>query len=211
MLSIGRRTLISGALAFGAVPLRARAGPPASGRLGFAVSRNGKLVGQHLMTFITNGDTISVSTDADLVIKIGPVPVFRYKHHCQERWKGGRIVDLRSRTDSNGKIETVNATRTPTAVILEGNAGRITAPAAAAPLTHWNAAVLEGPLFNPQTGKMLKVSAADRGRDQLAGAPATHWSLRGESTIDDWYDAGGVWLALKGVLNDKSIMEYKRI
>jgi hypothetical protein len=211
MPSIDRRTLITGALALGAVPLRALAGAPAGGRLRFEVSRNGKPVGEHQMTFVINGDAISVSTEADMVVKIGPVPVFKYKHHCEERWKAGRIIGLKSHTDSNGKIETVTATRTSTAVILEGDAGQITAPAAAAPLSHWNSAAFEGPLFNPQTGKMLKVTAADRGADRVAGVMATHWTLRGESNIDDWYDAGGVWLALRGVLDDKSIMEYKRI
>ena len=37
------------------------------------------------------------------------------------------------------------------------------------------------------------------------------WQIRGEAEIDDFYDAQGNWLALKGKLEDGSRMEYRRI
>ena len=40
---------------------------------------------------------------------------------------------------------------------------------------------------------------------------ATRWSLRGESQIDNWYDQGGAWAALRGRLTDGSTMEYRRL
>jgi hypothetical protein len=40
---------------------------------------------------------------------------------------------------------------------------------------------------------------------------ANHWAVRGEAEIDDWYDANGQWQALRGKLDDGSMMEYRRI
>ncbi len=214
-MTLDRRTLITGALALSACPLAALAAPPAGGRLRFIVSRNGKDVGEHLMSFAVSGDTVSVTTDASLRIKLGPVPVFRYTHHAEEKWKAGRIETLSTRTNSNGKLETVQASRTANGVAVQSNKGRIMAPAAANPLSHWNSAILDGPLFNPQTGKMLQLTAARKGREQVALASgakvaASRWSLTGETMIDDWYDSAGVWVALRGLLEDKSTMEYRR-
>ena len=65
-----------------------------------------------------------------------------------------------------------------------------------------------------ETGRNLKVVASRRPgapADPVPGKPpATGWSLRGEAEIDNWYDDAGVWLALRGRLPDKSIMQYRR-
>jgi hypothetical protein len=34
--------------------------------------------------------------------------------------------------------------------------------------------------------------------------------LRGDQQIDEWYDDNGVWGGLRGVLPNKSILEYRR-
>jgi len=83
-------------------------------------------------------------------------------------------------------------------------------------LTHWNAAALDGPLFNPQLGKIMKVRTARAGREsvQLADGgsiPATRWTIRGEAEIDNWYDAAGAWAGLRGKLEDGSTMIYRRL
>ena len=60
------------------------------------------------------------------------------------------------------------------------------------------------PLFNPQNGKLLKVTSPAR------SSPATG-QIRGDAEIDDYYDASGAWLALKGKLDDGSQVEYRRV
>ena len=215
MLSLDRRTLITTGLALAALPLTARAGPPGSGRLSFAVFRNGHRIGEHQLVFSRTGDGVKVVADARMTVKVGPVPVFRYTHHSEERWTGAQLDELETRTSSNGKIETVTAERAAGAISIESLTGKISAPASAAPFSHWNSAVMDRPLFNPQTGKLLKVTTTRAGSDQVALASgamvaATRWRVRGETEIDDWYDGSGVWVALKGVLKDKSVMEYRR-
>jgi len=211
---VSRRALLALGLATFAAP--ALAAPPRAGRLAFAVFRNGVEVGRHRMTFQGPADAPRVLTEVEMLVKLGPVPVFRYRHTADERWADGRFASLETRTDANGKVRRVAARRTPGGVVIEAGKSRIVAPAAAAPLTHWNAEILSGPLFNPQEGKLLRISAARRGPDTIRTAEgdslrATRWSLRGEAEIDNWYDEAGAWAALSGKLPDGSRMEYRRL
>ena len=154
------------------------------------------------MSFSGDPASPTVTSDVDMVIKLGPVPVYKYRHHAVERWTGGRFAGLETATNGNGKFQKVSARRTDAGVIIESGKGKITGPANAAPFTHWNPDVFGKPLFNPQEGRMLKVTATRK---------SSTWSIRGEAEIDDTYDAEGVWNALSGKLEDGSRMEYKRI
>ncbi|WP_300573032.1 DUF6134 family protein [Phenylobacterium sp.] len=213
-MPLTRRSLIIAGASALATP--AFAAVPANGRLAFAVFRGQDKVGEHLMRFSPSGSGLTVSTEVEMRVKLGPIPVFRYAHTATERWRDNRFASLATRTDTNGKVEQVKAEATGSGVAIEGPSGRLTAPAAAAPLTHWNAAALSGPLFNPQLGKIMKVRTARAGREsvQLADGrsiPATRWTLRGEAEIDNWYDAAGAWAGLRGRLEDGSTMIYRRL
>lgn len=211
MDALSRRTVVAMGVALFGAPRAA-----AAGSLAFAVFRNGVRVGEHQMTFSGPAEDVAVRTEVSLLVKLGPVPVYRYTHRALERWRGGRFSSLETTTNGNGRVQTVSARREADAVTIEASGGRIRAPAAALPLTHWKAAALSGPLFNPQEGKLLRLTARRVGVEQVklaSGAliPATRWSLRGESQIDNWYDQGGAWAALRGRLVDGSTMEYRRL
>lgn len=199
-----------------ALPSFATAAVPANGRLSFAVFRNGDRVGEHVMRFSRSGSGIDVSTDAEMIVKLGPVPVFRYTHTATERWRGGDFAALSTQTNSNGKRERVSAEASGSGVRIEGSSGQVNAPAGTAPLTHWNTAAFDGPLFNPQLGKLLKVNVSRGGRERVQTAAgdslsATRWSVRGEAEIDNWYDGEGVWAGLRGKLEDGSTLLYRRL
>lgn len=210
-----RRALLAAGLLSAVGAGRGLAAAPASGRLSFVVLRNGAIVGEHHMTFSGEASSPRVTTEVEMVIKLGPVPVFRYRHAAEERWVAGRFASLQTRTDANGKSRSVSARRTDAGVVIDTSAGRIAAPPDAAPLTHWNTAAFAEPLFNPQEGKLLKIAARRGGVEAVrtadgASLRATRWSLRGEAEIDNWYDASGAWAALRGKLPDGSTMEYRR-
>jgi hypothetical protein len=199
-LALPRRAVLAGGLAlpFLATPVFA-----AGRALSFAVFRNGTKIGEHHVAFTGDGDALTATADATMTVRLGPVPVFKYKHHAVERRIGGAFASLEAATDSNGKREHVSAERAASGVRIINASGAITAPAAANPLTHWNPRVFNGPLFNPQTGKMLKAVARK--------VAPNHWAIRGEAEIDDFYDDAGAWLALRGRLEDGSRMEYRRV
>ncbi|WP_293904593.1 DUF6134 family protein [Phenylobacterium sp.] len=199
-LVIGRRELIVGGVGLALVPGAALAGP---NRLAFQVFRNGTKVGEHVVAFTGDDGARTATTNVAMTVKIGPVPVFKYKHQAIEKWVGGKWVSVDTTTDNNGKVQKVSAKAMGSYVQIEGPSGAVRGPADALPLSHWNQGNFGKPLFNQQEGKLLKVRCT-----QVAPG---HWSVRGDAEIDDFYDASGTWTALQGKLEDGSKMEYRRI
>lgn len=197
---VGRRELLAAGVGL-LVPGVALAAPPP--RLAFQVFRNGTKVGEHVITFSGDDASRTVSTEVAMTVKVGPVPVYKYKHSALERWVGGKWTSIDTTTNGNGKITKASGRAMGSYVQITGPHGPSRGPAEAVPLSHWNQASFGKPLFNPQEGKMLKV--------QCARVGAGHWQIRGEAQIDDFYDPAGDWLALKGKLEDGSKLEYRRI
>jgi len=195
--AISRRGLLLGLAALAPAP--ALAAPQV---LTFAAYRNGTKIGEHRVTFRTDGGERTAAIEADMIVKLGPVPVFRYRHEASERWSAGRFAHLRAFTNGNGHKQRVAAEALADAVAIEASSGRRMAPAGASPLSHWNTAAFAGPLFNPTDGKLLRVT--------VRRVSSGHWAIRGEAEIDDFYDEGGSWRALKGRLWDGSKIEYRR-
>jgi len=210
------RRLILAAGALAAAPGPLLAAPPPNRRLAFAVLRNGERIGEHRMTFSGNADSLTVSTEVAMTVKLGGVTVYRYRHTAREFWAEGRFESLESVTDATAGDRKVSARRTPAGVLICTGRREVTAPAGTAPLTHWNPKVFGGRLFNPQEGDLVRITAAPRGLRPVLLADgrsidAQVWSLRGEAEIDNWYDRAGVWTGLKGRLKDGSVIEYRRI
>jgi hypothetical protein len=177
----------------------------AAGRsLNFAVFRNGSKIGEHHVNFSGEGDLLTASTDATMTVKIGPVPVFRYHHRALEKRTDGVFASLETTTTTNGKDEHVTAERTGGGVRVDCTYGKTTLAADTNPMTHWNPLIFGGPpLFNPQTGKILKVKTIK--------VTPRHVTIRGEAEIDDYYDETGAWQSLTGKLDDGSKVEYRRV
>ncbi len=200
-LLIARRELILGGAGLALVPGAAFAALP--NKLAFQVFRNGTKVGEHQVVFTGDDNARTATTNVAMTVKLGPVPVFKYKHQAIEKWVDGKWVSADTTTDNNGKMLKVTARAMPGYVQINGPAGAVRGPADALPLSHWNQGNFGKPLFNQQEGKLLKVKCTQVG--------AGHWAIRGDAEIDDYYDGSGNWTALKGKLDDGSSMEYRRV
>ena len=182
----------------------------------FQVIRGGSKIGSHSVRVATSGDRQVATIMAEMLVKIGPVPVFRYRHEATETWDGPRFVSLVSRSVSNGKVETVDASASAEGVkIVRSGGATLIAAANANPLTHWNRDALKRPLFNPQTGALLKCAIARRGVETVRyvdgrAVQATAFVITGEADIIDWYDADGAWAALQAKGPDGSAIVYRR-
>ena len=211
-----RREVVIGSLAaLGAAATRAAPYPPS---LAFAAFRNGVRIGEQTMQFTADADSLEVRTRADFAVKLGPLTLFRYRHQAVERWRGGRFESLETHTDAGGKRQSVNAERSPAEVVISSDALRtpFRARPDILPFTHWNRAIVRAPLFNPQTGALLHLTASSLGRGPVALAGGTsimaeRIGFTGEVAIDDWYDDAARWTALRGRLADGSTLDYRRM
>jgi hypothetical protein len=202
--ALSRRAVLVQGLAGGLIlPLAPGLAMAAPRNLTFAVFRNNARIGEHHIAFVGDGDSFSATTEADMTVKLGPVPVFKYRHHAVETLRGGAFASLETSSTSNGKQEHVTAEKTAAGVSVDCPSGKAMLPASAGPLNHWNARNFAGPLFNPETGKLMKVAVAKAG--------AGHWTLRGEVEMDDFYDDAGNWSGAKAKGTDGSTIEYRRI
>jgi hypothetical protein len=214
--ALTRRTLVAGGLA--CLPLasaRAVATPSHKTPIAFDVWRNDQMIGAHMVEFEGDEADLKVRTHVDLLVKFGPIPVFRYTFRSLETWRGGVFSALDSEAETNGRRDQVHAISGPSGVTIQTVRGRShTAPADALPLSHWNPRALRNPLFNPQTGAVLKERIGRQDGETLRlpdgrAIPTTKITLVGDSEIIDWYDAAGAWIALRGRLKDGSYLDYR--
>ena len=213
---IGRRAVLGTSFALAAGAARAGTGEPANERVNFSVLRKGSAIGTHAIAFQRAGNVLEAHIDVSMSVGIGPITLFRYRMTGVETWREDRFAEIETTTDNDGEKLHIAARRGAAGVVVDSSKlGRATLPADALPLTHWSIRCMSAPLFNPQDGKPMQLTVKPLGAARVAlvsGADvnATRYSLTGESTLDDWYDANNVWTALRAVATDGSIIEYRR-
>jgi len=212
---IFRRTLVAAPVVLAAA--RTFAAEPAGGRLGFTIVRKGSDIGSHTLTFRRTGNVLAVSIEVKIAVSFGPITLYRYAMSGVETWRDDKFAELETTSNDDGTALHVTARQTDAGVAIDSKTeGKRTLPTGILPLTHWNIANMTAPLFNPQDGKPMKLTVKNLGADSVALAnggkvPATHYSLTGEATLDDWYDADGVWTALRALGTDGSVIDYRRM
>jgi hypothetical protein len=217
---MNRRTMLGGfaALSVARAACAAEASPiPASGSLGFRVVRNGDEIGKHVLTFRQEGELLRVDVVVDIVVTLGPIAVFRYVHRSSETLRGGLLIAAEGRTDDDGKQASMSARLGPGGLQVQGSTGgNYTAPAGAMMASHWNHRELDGPMINPQGGKLMRpvVTRYPEGQIALASGrnvAAKRFNLSGDAKLDLWYDRAETWTATRFVAEDGSEVLYQRV
>ena len=216
--NMDRRLFLGGACAslLGSGAAQASILAPPGNRLAFAVLREGKDIGTHVLTFIRTGDVWTIQVAIDLLIKLGPVPLFRYQHRATEIWNGASFASIEAQTNDDGARTTLRAQRGPDAVLVDSSQqGKYEAPANALPSTHWNRRMLDGPFINTQTGQLMKSAVSSRGAGVVETASGRNVSVRryeiaGPPVLETWYDERLTWAGLQFKARDGSQIIYKR-
>jgi len=212
---IGRRgLLVCGTALAGTSPTISPALPPV---LAFDVVRDGNRVGQHQVAFRQDGGMVTATIAVEIIVRLGPIVLYRYNHNGRETWRDGEFESLTTETNDSGTRFKVSMTRTAANVVVDsGSRPPAAMPRETIPLTHWNARCMERPLVNPQDGVPVTSSVVVHGEDTVGLANgqmvrARHFSLVGVVTLDDWYDATPLWTALRTKAHDGSTVEYRRV
>jgi len=202
-------------LVLGAAPALSPAADPAPRRWHFTVFLDGRAIGQHDFVLTRQGDDFTVDTAAHFAVTVAFIPVYRYVHQDHERWQGGCLAELTSRTDDNGHIQTVSGTLRPSGFEVAATRGSASLPACVRSFAYWDRALLMGPrLLNSQTGayQRVRLDAAPAGSGGVGGRAlsAQHYTLRGPHLdIELWYSAQGEWLGLQSRLDGGRILSYE--
>lgn len=229
------RVTLAAWLCLAAAPLQADTPPasaaaPAAGRWQFAVTLDGRPVGEHRFEVRPGdgADAWSVSSDARYRVTLLGIPVYRYSHEAQERWQGGCLRQLSARTDDNGQPLTVRAEPDGDGLRIHTLAGAAAAPqpdAAAAgarvapgclmSYAYWRPdLVRQSRLLNPQTGRVEAVRFTPAGTQALPvdgrELPAQGWQLSvAGSTVVVWYLPSGRWVGLDATVAGDRQLRYR--
>ncbi len=214
MRGITRRAALA-ALAAAPAPAMASA-IPAAGHLSFLALRNGSPLGTHRLDFRRDGAALTVAIAVDYVVRLGPIPVFRYALRATETWRGDALLAIQAETSDNGDKAYMKATLEAGRLTVDGSkSGRYVAPPGAIAATHWNRREVEAPMINPQDGELLSFALARGGMEAVPLASggtvqAVRHALTGPSTLDLWYEPDGTWAGLRAVARDGSTISYRR-
>ncbi len=189
---------------------------PTPTNLRFDVLRDGSCIGQHEIWFRQEGATLSANIALSLVVRLGPIPLYRYAHKARETWQDGAFLSFESETNDNGTRHQFQAVRTTESVVAKSAAGvRQVFASEAIPFTHWNELCMRRPLFNPQDGVPITAGVESRGEEMIRLAngrkvAATRYAVLLKPVLEDWYDGDGRWTALRTKAFDGSLIEYRR-
>lgn len=175
-----------------------------AGVMRFRVDRAGSDIGRHEIRFERAGrDRVKVAIDIDLAVKFGPFTVFSYTHRNRTIWSDGRILHLSTRTDDDGDVFEVEATRRDDGDlnVTTKRGMTTTAPADILPSTYWiSATPQQGRLLNTQKGNVAKVAVDSLGEREQAvpggGVTARGYKMTGDVEAHIWYGPDSRWVGL---------------
>lgn len=168
----------------------------------FTVLRKGKPFGRHLLTFDRDeSGELTVTTDVDLRVKIGPITAFRYRLDSVENWVNGQLVGLNGTSNSDGRKARVSAVQEDGELVIESTKFDGVLPLTTIPSSHWNRMqVYQQQMLSTETGEVLEIDVETIGEDTVlvGGEPieATHYRLKSDLTVDLWYDTQSRWVKL---------------
>lgn len=195
-LAAGLAAVLS--LGFGLPALSAA--PPSAGRLDFDVLRKGEDIGDHSFAFNGAGADFRVQVTTDIAVRVPLIraKVYSYAQQSAERWQGGQLVHLTSRTDDDGAPHQIDA---DVDHLLPGSL--------------WSAETVKARrLVNTIDGSVMAIRVADLGGEKIEAGGRTiaarRYRISGDLARDVWYDGDGYLARLALVADDGSTVTYVR-
>lgn len=173
----------------------------------YTVSRNGKKIGTHKMSFSQNGSELLVSVDSLIRVTVLRIPIYRLTYKSEERWLDNVLISANATTTEDGEANTVS---------YEKSNDENAAASPSFTSNHWHKGVLAShSLFNTLTGEVSQYTITDLGNDKvkLKGTTlsATHYRYSEDIETDVWYDENGLWVQMQFIGERGGIIKYLRV
>jgi hypothetical protein len=164
-------TALTGAAASGPTRRVEAQVPPHRLDLMFRALWGNKQIGTHRIAVMpeTESGNWRVEVAMDIKVSLGWFGEITFKHHCQEVWQDGRIVELTSTTDDDGDVFNVNGEARGADFALQGPSGPFLAPAnLLTSSSAWSEAVCrQDQLIDATHGSVIGVVADLKGERQV--------------------------------------------
>ena len=186
----------------------------AAGAWNFRVTLDGREIGQHRYWLEPREDGVELRSEARFDVRLWFVTAYRYEHEAVERWQGGCLRTLQSRTVTNGERIAVSARDLGGQLAVERPAGRDLHAGCVRSFAYWDPEILEArALLNSQTGELVPVQVTRLDTEELAvqgrNVLATRHRITGPGLqIDLWY-AGDRWVALEALTEGGRRLRYE--
>lgn len=166
----------------------------------YEITRNGKSVGEHSVTFSINHTDLRVDVESNITVTVLKVPVFTFDYTASETWQDGKLISVEATTTRGGDVSRVSFPGDLQAEIEYAS-------------NHWNPGVLNAQaVFNTITGKISSVDIDKLGETTLnangVSVTATHYRYSGDIRAEVWYDARNRWVQLQFEGDDGSTIIY---
>lgn len=209
----------------GNVPANGEVRAPAEERR-MQVFLDDREVGLHTFRFDDADGTLQVRSEAAFQVRVVFVTLFNYEHEANERWRGGCLVGLESKTDENGKRFEVAGRSSAAGLELTTRDGSHEVSSDCPwSFAYWTPSLRERELLvNPQDGAALAVDFEDLGPRTLrvgrSELDVRAWKLRGrdvtpgrddapEVRITIYYDAEDRWAGLDSDVGNGRTLRYR--
>jgi hypothetical protein len=175
----------------------------------YEVLRNGKIIGQHTVSFEGTQGRMTVTAETHMQVKILFFTAYQYHYKSKEFWCGNQLEAVRTVVNDGGDANAVSAQREQNGYAIDLNGTPSFVSGSLPPTNHWNIELISSErLFNTITGQLNRV--------QIVGVNAPQeptnirkYAIRGELNIDTAYDQAGNWMGMKFDHDDGSTIEFR--
>lgn len=172
-------------------------GVPDGGVLNFAILRNGKAIGSHVIRFEKNGIDLEVRIEAQVDYRFGFIPLYRFEHQALEIWRDGSLQRMAATTNDNGEPYRIALQREEGRMVLAINDAETTEDPDLQPASLWNIGIAtQHRVLDPADGELMSIAIADAGTESIRVAgrniQARHYVMTGDFERELWYDSRGV-------------------
>jgi hypothetical protein len=187
----------------------------------FAVRVDNKACGTHQLHIQSRDDgTVTVDSNADVTVKIALI-TYRYAFRGTEIWKEGRIQQITTSTNDNGKKHNVNASGTKEGMTVSADGKEFQVKGETWATTYWKLPPenQRGPavtLLDADTGKLINARLERAGLEKIMvlgkQVDCMHYKLTGGVQVDLWYDGADRMVRQETIeQGHRTILELSRL